>query len=156
MLERRHPGTYQPFRPRLRSFVLDLFIDKPALFYSGAGQLFSTGTHSFNTVADEINGLEGDVEWRSLGYIVKHLYLEKRNDDGSVDVRMYTNHLVLTNDSLGQQTYHISKAETLNVPIRSLTVNGRAFPYRVEGNNLELDLSVAPVSPVEIVVRYGD
>jgi len=156
VLGRRHPGTYRPFQPHPRRFVYDLFIDRPALFYSHAGQLFETGMHSFNTVADDMNGLEGDVEWRSLGYIVKHLYLEKMNDDGSVDVRMYTSHLAFTNDSPDERTYHVTKAETLNVPVKSLTVNGHEFPHRVEDGFLSLDARIPPNTTVEIVIRYGD
>ena len=47
------------------------------------------------------------------------------------------------------------KEETLNVPIKQLTVNGHDFPYRIEENLLKLDL-VAPKdgSPIEIVIRY--
>jgi hypothetical protein len=156
MLVRRHPATYEPFQPQLRRFIYDLFIDRPALFYSHVGQLFRTGAHAFDSIADEVNGLEGNVEWQSLGYIVKHLCLEKENDDGSVAVRMYTPDLVFTNDSLAERTYHITKAETLNVPIGSLTVNGREFHYRVEDGLLSLDARVPPDTTVEIAIRYGD
>lgn len=155
-LWRRHPGTYQPFRPNLRPFISDLFVDKPALLYSHEGQLFETGTDAFNAAADQLNALPGELEWHSLGYIIKHLYLEKTNDDGSVDVKMYGNHLIVTNGSRDKRIYHVSKAETLNVPISRLTVNSHEFPYRVEKGFLTLDVRVPASSSIEIVIRFGD
>jgi hypothetical protein len=155
-LTRRHPGTYQPFQPRLQPSIFDLFIDKPALFYSHAAELFETGIDAFSPAADQVNDLYGEVEWRSLGYIIEHLYLEKTNDDGSVDVKMYGNNLIVTNGSSDERTYHISKAETLNVPLSRLTVNGHEFPYRVEEGLLTLDVRVPADSSIEILIRYGD
>jgi hypothetical protein len=158
-LQRRHPGTYMPFQPNLQPFIFDLFIDKPALFYSHAydGQLFDAGkVDAFNPVADQINGLTGEVEWRSLGTIVRHLYLEKMNDDGSLDVKMYGNHLIVANESGDERTYHLFKEETLNVPISALTVNSHEFSYRVEEGLLMLDVRVPAESSMEIAIHYGD
>ena len=157
MLTRRYIATYETFRPRLQSFILDLFVDKPALFFSHTyeGELFGTGRmDAFDPIADQVNAVSGGVEWRSLGHIIKHLYLEKTNDDGSVAVRMYGNHLIVTNESGEERTYHIAKEEALNVPISLLTVNGHEFPYRVEGGLLTLDMSVPADSTFEILIRY--
>ena len=157
-LTRRHPGTYEPFRPIVQPFIFDLFIGKPALFYSHAyeKELFADGIDTFNPVADRINSLPSGVEWRSLGYIVKHLYLERTNSDGSVDIKMYGNDLIITPGAQPGVTYHIMKEETLNVPIQRLTVNGHDFPYRIEESLLKLDL-VAPKdgSPIEVAIRYA-
>jgi hypothetical protein len=155
-LTRRHPGEYGPFRPDLQPFIFDLFIGRAALFYSHTGELFSTGVDSFDPVADDLNNLPVDVEWRSLGHILQHLYLQKDNDDGSVDVRMYTNVLILTNETDGEKTYHIFKAETLNVPIGQLTVNEHEFPYQVQSGWLTLDARLAAGVSAEIAIRYGD
>lgn len=155
LLTRRHPGTYQPLWPRIQPFIFDLFVDKPALFYSHVGELFKAGIDTFDPVADQINSLTGGVEWRSLGYIIRRLYLEKTNDDGSIDVKMYGNHLIITNESSREHVYHIRKEETLNVPISRLTVNGHGFPYQVEDGLLKLDVRVPAGSSAEIRIHYG-
>jgi hypothetical protein len=157
-LVRRPGGTYQPFKPMLQPFIFDLFIDKPALFYSHAyeGDLFDTGIDAFNPVADQLNQLADDVEWRSLGFIMKHLYLEKNNDDGSVDIKMFGNHLFVDNEGANDRTYHISKEEILNVPIRNMIVNGHNFPYQVEDGVLTLDVLLPANSLLEILITYGD
>ncbi len=155
-LFRRDPGTYQPFRPKVQPFIFDLFIGKPALFYSHAGstQLFESGIDAFDPVADEVNLLSGGVEWRSLGDILRRLYLEKTNADGSIDVRMYTNDLILDNETDSEKLYHISKSETLNVPISQLTVNGQDFPYRVQAGRLMLDVRLPASASLEVLIQY--
>lgn len=157
-LSRRFIETYQAFQSQLQYFIFDLFIDKPALFFAHAheGELFDAGIDAFNPVAEQVNNVPGEVQWRSLGYIIKHLHLEKTNDDGSVDIKLYGNHLIVTNGSSDERTYHISKTETLNLPISRLTVNGHEFPYRVEKGLLSLDVSVPARSSLEILIRYGD
>jgi hypothetical protein len=155
LLMRRHPGTYDPFEPWAQPFIFDLFVDKPALFYSHTYELFASRVDSFNVVADQINGLWGDVEWRSLGGIVSRLYLKKTNDDGSVDVKMYGNHLILENREDSAKTYHVLKEETLNVRITQLTVNGQDFPYRVEQGYLAFDVRVPSRSSLEVRIHYG-
>ncbi|HUV67627.1 MAG TPA: hypothetical protein VMW24_27285 [Sedimentisphaerales bacterium] len=156
VLTRRHPGTYSPFRPDLRPFIFDLFLGKPALFYSHAyegKELFASGIDAFDPVADQVNALPGGVEWRNLGYIIRHLYLEKTNDDGSMDVKMYGNDLIVSNDSGEARTYHLFKEETLNVPIASVTVNGYEFPYRVNGSYLTLDVRMPADSSMKILIK---
>jgi hypothetical protein len=157
-LTRRQPGTYQPFQPDIQPFIFDLFVDKPALFYSHAyeDELFADGIDAFDPVADQMNRLAGGVEWQSLDYIVKHLYLEKRNDDGSMDVRMYANDLILKNEYDSEQVYHFSKEEILNVPIARLTVNDQEFPYYMEKDLLKLDVRIPASTFIEIEIRYGN
>lgn len=155
-LSRRHPGTYEPFTPDIDLILFDLFIGKPALFYSHANELFATGMTTFNVVADQMNQLQGGVQWQSLDYILKRLYLEKTNSDGSVDVKMYTNHLILENQSENETKYHIYKEETLNIPIVSLTINGSDYAYRVENGLLTIDGSLLGKSTAEIVITYGN
>jgi hypothetical protein len=150
--------TYQEFRPLHRLFIFDLFMDKPALFCTHAYERDDFGkgnVGAFNPIADQVNAVTGAVEWRSLGDILRHLYLEKLNDDGSVDVKMYGNHVIIANGYDDMRTFHIAKVETLNVPISRLTVNGHEFPYRVEDGLLILDVQVPANSSVEIRILYG-
>jgi hypothetical protein len=156
LLTRRHPGSYLPFKPDVQPFIFDLFLDKPALFYSHAysDELFANGITAFNPVADQMNILSGGIEWQGLGTILKHLYLKKTNDDGSVDIRMYTNYLLLNNDTQHERIYHIIKQEILNIPILTLTVNGLEFPFRTENDLLSIDLRIPADSSIEVVIRY--
>lgn len=138
--------------------IWDLFIDKPALFYTHPydNELFDTGNDAFSPIADHLNRLHGQVEWRSLGHIATHLYREKRADDGSIDCRFYTNHVIITNDSSQSVTYHASKTEVIDVPIKRLTVNQHPFPYRIEDGFLKLDLHIPGGQSADIQIEYGE
>jgi hypothetical protein len=157
LLTRRHPGSYSPFKAEIQPFLFDLFIDKPALFYSHAyeDELFAESVDAFNIVADQVNELPTYIEWKRLGYILSHLYLEKQNDDSSISVRMFTNKLIITNQSEDQRIYHIQKQESLNVAISSVTVNGEPYPYKVQEGLFVIDLKVPANSTIEIAIEYG-
>lgn len=155
-LPRQSVDEYPPSQSVSQRLLFDLFLDKPAISYGHQGGVFETGMHAFNPVASYLNNLHGELEWRSLGDIIRRLYLEKVNDDGSVDVMMLGRHLVLSNESGEERTYHIFKEEVLNVPISYLTVNGHEFPYRVEEGILALDVRVPAGSALEIVIHYEE
>jgi hypothetical protein len=157
-LTRRRAGTYQPFQPDIQLFIFDLFIDKPALFTSHAyeNELFADGNDAFDAVAEQVNRLAGSPEWLSLGDILKHLYLEKQNDDGSMDLKIYGNDLIVKNESDLERVYHFGKEENLNVPILMLTVNEKEFPYYVEMGLLKLDVRVPANTSMEIQIQYAD
>ena len=156
VITRRYLGNYQSFQPDVQPIIFDLFVDKPALFFTHAyeKELFAGGIDAFNPVADQINSLSGGVEWQSLGTILRRLHLEKTNDDGSLDIRMYGNDLILTNESPSERAYHIVKEETLIVPIAALTVNGQEFPYRLEYDLLLMDVRLSFGATMEINIIY--
>ncbi|MCP4543030.1 MAG: hypothetical protein GY832_38430, partial [Chloroflexi bacterium] len=145
----RHYQEYSPY-------PFDLFRDKSVFIYGRESDFAPpAGIGAYNATVDAINDLEGEVEWRSLDYIMKRLYLEKRNDDGDIDVKWYTNHLILENETDSEQQYHLQKEEDGNVPIRLVMVDGVPYTYTVAGGWLELDVTIAAQDTAEIVVTYG-
>ena len=146
VIQRRHPVTNG-----ISGAIFDLFIDKPIFYYSHPNELFSIDY----PLAEEIYSLNGTVEWKSLDFIVKHLYLEKLNDDGSIDIKMYGNYLILSNESDEYRKYHINKEENLNIPIVNLKINGIVSDYFIDNGILQLDIQIPPKSNVEVVITYG-
>jgi len=135
-------------------YAFDLFIDKPVLIVAHQDFFFS-GIDAFNSTADAINNLAAEIKWTSLGNILKHLYLEKTNDDGSVDVRMHGNELVLSNKSGSKRVYHIRKQETVNAPVSRVTINGVEANHIVENDTLKVDDVVLPGDSIEIKIIYN-
>jgi hypothetical protein len=155
---RRCFSKLEEFKPQLQYYLFDLFIDRPTLFCTHAyegNDLARYGMGAFNATADQISAVQGGVEWRSLGDIVRHLYLQKVGDDGTIDISFYSNQVSITNESADLQTYHVTKVETGNVRIASLTVNGYSFPYKVEDGLLVLDVKVPAHTSFEVRIVYG-
>lgn len=138
-------------RDQLSLSLFNAFIDKPILYYTHVGESFSDRIN----LVEQINEYKFPIEWQSLGFIVKHLYLEKLNDDGSIDIKMYGNNLIISNEANVKRMYHIKKEERLNVPIKSVMVNGRQYDYKIENNTLYLDMEINANSSTEIMITYG-
>ena len=136
-------------------YVFDLFVDKPILLFTHQ-DYFSSGIDRFNTTAKAINDLVGEVKWRSLGDIAKHLYLEKLNDDGSIEVKMYSNELVLSNNTDCPKLYHICKEETLNTPIAKVIIDGEEVDYIVEEGVLKIDRIILANNSIEVKIIYTE
>jgi hypothetical protein len=70
---------------------------------------------------------------------------------------MYASELLIEPVPAAGAVYHVSRPESLSLPIHSVTVNGREFPYRIEQGLLKLDAAVAPGVPaLAVAIRYGD
>lgn len=138
------------------SFAQNLFLHKPILLSSHANPMFGSSIRAFNPLADEINRLAPEIQWQNLGYVLKHMYLEKQRDDGATEVMMQGNNIVLENDHNRADTFYIVKEETLNVPIRRVTVNGQAVNYTVAANQLRLTLALAANAAANIFVDYEE
>ncbi len=153
---RRLPERSQAYEPALLTSYLDLFIGKPALFYTTPSDrsMFASGMDAFDPIADQINRLASPIEWRSLGYITRHLYSEKKNDDGSLSIKMFSRELILKNDNTVEQIMHFSIPESKEVPATRVTVNGYEFPFRIDENILKMDLNVPAGNELRISIEY--
>ncbi len=141
-------------QPDQAAYPFDLFLDRPALTYLHPGTFQENGPGAFNRYADAINQVKGDVEWQSLAYIVKRLYLEKMNDDGSVDVMFFASELVVENRSPVERTYHLKRRETLDFPIAGVTLDGEPAAYSHNGDALQVDVTIPPGGTRELAIRY--
>lgn len=154
---RQYINSFQSADPFIRSAALDLFIDRPALFWSEPtpGQLFTRGMGEFNVIADRVNAIPGQLEWRSLGYILSHMHKMKVNDDQSVDIMMCCGQLEFRNNSGMERIYHLRKQETDGASTRRVLVNGVEFPYRFEDGFIIIDLHVPAHSDVQVLIEVG-
>lgn len=155
ILIRRMPETNTSYQPYLLASVLDLFINKPALFstFPYGRSMFASGMEAFDPIADQMNGLSGNLEWQSLGYIASHTHLEKENRDGSVSIRMFTPELILTNTGKELKIYHINLSLEGGAKPKVL-VNGYPFLYRLQTNNLQFDFELPPTKEARITINY--
>jgi len=110
---------------------------------------------SFNAIADTVNRMQPDTQWRSLGYIAKHLYLEKLRDDGNYDVRTYSGTIRLDNVHQQDATFFIEKDEDFALPL-TVRVDGQPYPYERSGTRLLLQLPIRAGSGREIAINYDN
>jgi hypothetical protein len=153
---RKMPEPSQAYQPALFTSYLDLFIGKPVLYYSYSSNrsVFASGMDAFTPIAEQINSIPGDVSWKSLGYIARHLHAKKLNDDGSLSIRMYTRELILTNEYPAEKVFHVSSFYSGSIPIKKITINGYDFPYSIVDDQIQLDVVLPSGEEMRIEIEY--
>jgi hypothetical protein len=139
--------------PVSTAFVaLNDFLGNPLLFY-GHHDLFSGGIDHFDGVADEVNRLQPNTHWASLGEIAKHQYLVKLRADSGYDVLPFVGDFVVENLSGRDSMFYVQKPET-DAEIRSVTIDGKDHPFQLRDHFLNLDLSIPAGESRTVLVQY--
>jgi hypothetical protein len=140
--------------PITRAFLaINEYLDNPLFFY-GHSDDFAKGIDAFDYVADEVNKLEPDTEWRSLGEIAKHLYLVKLREDSNYDVAAFSNSICLDNVGRRDATFYVRKQESGPSTISSLVVDGQPYPYRIENGFINASVPVPAGGTRCVVIQY--
>lgn len=134
--------------------AIDAFLGNPMLFYVHES-FFASGIDAFNRSANIVNHIQPDTQWRNLGDIVQHLYLEKLRDDGNFDIRSYSASIQITNNHHREADFYIQKEEDFSSPLVVL-VDGQPYPYQKTGRTLQLQLPVPSGSTRRVEVRYDN
>jgi hypothetical protein len=129
------------------------FLDNPLFFYTHH-EFFASGIDAFDGMADAVNKLEPDTQWRSAGDIVKHLYLVRLRDDSNYDVLAFSNSLDLDNTSERSLVFDVEKQESGSPVIASVTVDGRNYPFQLRGGYLNLSVPVPAGGIRTVVIQY--
>jgi hypothetical protein len=129
------------------------FLDNPVLFY-GHHDLFAGGVDAFDGVADEVNKLQPQTRWRSLGEVARNLYLVRLRDDSNYDVVSFSNSVNLENTSNHNSLFFIQKQESGSPVIAAVTVDDRQVPFQLERGYLQLSVAVPAGESRSLVIRY--
>jgi hypothetical protein len=140
--------------PRPSSFIgINEFLDNPVFFY-GHHDLFASGIDAFDGVADEVNKIQPDTRWRSLGEVAKHLYLLRLREDSDYDVLAFSSSLELDNSSERNSIFYIQKQEGDSPAIASLSVDGQQVPFQLDRGFLHLSVAIPAGESRSVVIRY--
>jgi hypothetical protein len=136
------------------NLAIDAFLGNPLLLYVHQ-EYFSPGASAFNPLADYINRVAPSTQWRSLGQIVQHLYLQRSRTDGDTDVLAFSPNLSLSNPAEHAVVFHVTKAESFKPPIRSLLVDGRMQSYQAVSDAISFAVTVPARQQRNIQLTYG-
>lgn len=135
--------------------AINQFLGNPLLFYDHS-DFFAKGIGAFDGVADEVNRLDPQTDWCSLGTIARHLYALRLRDDGDYDVQAYGSSLSVENTSRRAAAFYIDKPENDGASIQSVTVSGQTQPYAVSTGHLRLRVAIPAGETKDISVRYSN
>ena len=147
-------ARYGAVMPNPTTFIaINEFLDNPIFFY-GHQDLFANGIGAFDRVADDVNRIEPDTRWRSLGGMAKHLYLVRRREDTNYDVLAFSSSLDLGNTSGRNSVFYIQKSESDSAAIASVSVEGQPVPFQFYGGALHLSVAIPAAESRKVLVRY--
>ena len=147
-------SRYPAATPGRKSFLaINEFLDNPLFFYAHH-DFFASGINAFDSMADEVNKSEPDTHWRSVGDIVKHLYLVRLKDDSHYDVLAFSNNFELENTSERSLVFDVRKQESGSPVITSVNVDGREYPFQLRGGYLDLSVSLPPGGVRSVAIQY--
>jgi hypothetical protein len=148
---RRYSAENEIPEPQL---AIDAFLGNSMLFYAHES-FFSNGIDAFDKTADVVNRIQPDIKWRSLGEIVRHLYLEKQRDDGNFDIRALSGTIQIENSHERDAVFFIEKDENFAFPLK-VFVDGQPFSAQHTGTQLRLELPIAAGMSRLIEVKYNN
>jgi len=147
-------SRYPAAVPSRNGFLaINEFLDNPLFFYTHH-DFFASGINAFDGIADEVNKLEPDTHWLSVGDIVKHLYLVRLREDSHYDVLAFSNNFELENTSERSLVFDVKKQESGSPVITSVRVDGREYPFQLRGGYLDLSVSLPAGEIRHIVIQY--
>jgi hypothetical protein len=133
--------------------AINEFLDNPLLFYTHQ-DFFVNGISAFDAKADQVNRFEPDTRWRSLGDIVRHLYVVRLRDDSNYDVLAFSSSLSLDNISGHDAIFYVRKQESSSPVISSVSVDGQPCSYGLHDGYLELSIGIPAGKTRSVVVLY--
>jgi hypothetical protein len=131
---RRYPSD-------LAEFAFDLFMGKPALAVEHHGY-FRNGYKALETFVEQLNSLDGRLEWTDLGTICSCACLTRMAQSGDVHVRFYTSRFSLRNDGAQSRRYLLLKRQTHDGPSPSVTLDGHAWDCEREDGDVKIQISL--------------
>ncbi len=143
------------YHPQQRSQVAiarDLFLDNPVFFYEH--QQDFERANAFNETAQMVNAMQPDMIWQSPGYIMQHYYLEKLNNNGTYEIKAFSNSLIIRNRHSQDATFLVKKEESFSIPIKQVTLDERPCHYERSPGKLLIKVSVPPHQEKRLVIRY--
>jgi hypothetical protein len=138
------------------SFIaMNEFLGNPLFFYCHH-DFFASGIDAFDGVADQVNRLEPDTRWLSVGEIVRHLYLVRLRDDSGYDVLSFSSDFRLDNISGRDSIFYVRKQEAGRAAIRSVSVDGQDYPHRLQDGYLDLSIPISAGKARSVVIQYDN
>ena len=134
--------------------AIDAFLGNPMLFYAHES-FFASGIEAFDKTADTVNRLQPGTQWKGLGFIARHLYLERLRDDGDFDVRAFSADIDIANPGTRDAIFHVTKDEDFSQPL-ALAVDGQPFSFDRSGAQLHLRLPIKAGKSRRVEIVYGN
>lgn len=148
------PLFVRRYPERIEDFAFDAFFGKPLLIVEHH-TYFRQGYKKLEDFISRIRIVDSSIRWDTLGSIVRQSYRTRVRKDGSVDIKMYANPIVIVNTSSAKRCYHIRKIETDQASIMKIKIDGGKIVFsRKNTGNILIVAEIQPQTRAEITIHY--
>lgn len=136
------------------NIAINAFLGNPQLFYIHQ-EYFEKGIGAFDSTADAVNQLEPGIHWRSLGDVIRRLYLMRMRDDGNYDVCLLSQNVRLVNPLDRRTTFHLFRQNVPPDANPSMLFDGISVPLQKQPGQIGLDVTLGPHEARNVEVAYS-
>jgi hypothetical protein len=137
----------------ISDFALDLFMSKP-IFLVEHHDYFKDDYRNLCNFITDINNKFPKIKWKSPQYIMKNFFLEKREQDSSICVKIFSGNTIIRNNSNKLIKYNIVKQEDELIPIEKIVIEGIKTDYVFKNKTINLKINIKPKEQIEIKILY--
>ena len=143
LFTRRYPGD-------IAGFALDLFLGKPAIGVEHH-LFFKSGYGDLEKWVDMVNSLDGNIEWRRLGDVVRQSSLQRRTQE-AWEIRIFTNEAEILNIDPRPRTFRVRKTKGNLKEIREIIVNGKRADFSDMNGEISFSASLPAGACFEVKI----
>ena len=129
----------------------DLFWGCPA-FIMAHHDFFRDRRRAIEAVM-RVNAIEGGVEWRSIGEIVRRSHLLKEGPEGMMQVKGYVAEMLIENPEAFERACVVTKPEP-SAPLAVSLQSGRPIAWQHAASGLRLSFTIGPRARECVVITY--
>jgi hypothetical protein len=133
--------------------ALDLFLGKPALLVEHH-RYFQNGYYALSEMVDKLNSFDSQLEWSNLSKICSQTFLKRRNENGDIHVRFFTDQFQLHNDSDYSQNYILFRRNLDEEHLREVTINSSVADYTQETDWVKIPVCLDARQIAEVKIEY--
>jgi hypothetical protein len=139
----------------LHNFAFDLLLGKPCLIVAHHSD-FQHGAQDLMDFIDILNKLGCSLTWRTAGEVIRRAFLKRSLGDGTEEIRMFGNEIVVANNTIRPMRILVHKTERSPEGIECINVGGRPVEFAHEDGFVRFSLQLGIAESAVIRVKYKD
>lgn len=147
LFSRRYPAH------GLENFAFDLLLGKPCLIVEHH-RFCKEGGREVVRFIKALNSLNCRLRWRSLGDVIRRSYQWRMSAPDVIEIRMFANELLLTNESDHEQSYRVEKADCDSVGVKEVRANGTRVQWETHNSVIIFTCKLGPGADMLFQVEY--
>lgn len=139
----------------IENFAFDMLLGKPCLLV-GHHEIFKDQARELSVFLDHLNQLNATVRWCGVGELVRYAYRFRDLRDGTREVEMFANQLLLENAQDEVRTFVVRKREEDPQFVQTISVGAHPVVFREDEGYLVWHFTLRGGESAMVSVIYQD